>query len=78
MKEVETQSMDASPGNSDGVRNFGGNPAGPIWSPDKAPIGPFTLSFQSIITSNPTKPVALTHAGDGTGQSFYHRTTRCY
>ena len=62
--------MDASPGNSDGVRNFGGNPAGPIWSPDKAPIGPFTLSFQSIITSNLTKPVALTHAGDGSGRLF--------
>jgi uncharacterized repeat protein (TIGR01451 family) len=61
---------DSSPGNSDGARNFGGSPAGPIWSPDKAPIGPLTLGFQSIITSGLTDPVAITHAPDNTGRIF--------
>ncbi len=61
---------DSDGGASNGVRNFGGSPAGPIWSPDKAPIGPLTLTFQSLITSGLTEPVALTDAGDGSGRLF--------
>jgi uncharacterized repeat protein (TIGR01451 family) len=62
----------ASGGASDGIRNFGGNPAGPVWSADKAPLGPFSFSSNSfpILISGLTNPVALTHAGDGTGRLF--------
>jgi uncharacterized repeat protein (TIGR01451 family) len=62
-------------GTSDGVRNFGGSPAGPIWSPDKAPLGPLDQSpstdfFQQIINTGLTSPVAITTPPDGTNRLF--------
>ncbi|MCI0447606.1 PQQ-dependent sugar dehydrogenase, partial [bacterium] len=62
-------------GTSDGVRNFGGSPAGPIWSPDKAPLGPLDQNppsdfFQPLITSDLSSPVAITTPPDGTNRLF--------
>jgi uncharacterized repeat protein (TIGR01451 family) len=62
-------------GTSDGVRNFGGSPAGPIWSPDKTPLGPLDQNppsdfFQSLITSGLSSPVAITTPPDGTNRLF--------
>lgn len=62
-------------GTSDGVRNFGGSPAGPIWSPDKAPLGPLDQSpstdfFQPLVNSGLSNPVAITTPPDGTSRLF--------
>jgi uncharacterized repeat protein (TIGR01451 family) len=73
--EASGNVINDSSGTSDGVRNFGGSPAGPIWSPDKAPLGPLDQSpvsdfFQPIITNGLSDPVAITTAGDGTNRLF--------
>ena len=60
----------SSGGSSNGTRNFGGDPAGPEWSTDLPPFGgPSVIAFQEIATGL-ANPVAITHAGDGSGRLF--------
>jgi glucose/arabinose dehydrogenase len=55
---------DSSGGGSQGVRRFGGNPAGPEWAADGGPLeGARRVALQSVISSL-TRPVAIANAGD--------------
>ncbi|HSP07186.1 MAG TPA: PQQ-dependent sugar dehydrogenase, partial [Acidobacteriota bacterium] len=62
-------------GASGGVRRFGGSPAGPVWSADKAPLGGIAVNFTPVITTGLTEPVAITNAGDGTNRLFITEQT---
>ena len=65
----------ATGGASDGIRNFGGSPAGPVWSADKAPLAPLGIGFSPLVTSGLSQPVAITTAGDNSGRIFITEQT---
>ncbi len=55
----------ASGGGSPGVRRFGGNPAGPAWASDGAPLeSARRVALQKVI-SGLSRPVAMANSGDG-------------
>ncbi len=57
-------------GPSNGTRRFGGSPDGPEWSTDTPPFGgPMGIALQPVVTAG-ANPVAITHAGDGSGRLF--------
>ena len=56
---------DASGGGSHGVRRYGGNPAGPEWSSDSAPLDNVRRVALKETISSLTRPVAIANAGDG-------------
>lgn len=59
-----TDSSGASGGPSNGVRNFGGAPAGPEWSTETPPLNsPVGIAIETILTGL-TAPVAVTNAND--------------
>jgi glucose/arabinose dehydrogenase len=53
----------AAGGPSDGVRRYGGNPAGPDWSTDTPFAAPVSLIFDTLATGLDA-PSFVTHAGD--------------
>ncbi len=67
--DVITDSSQAPGGPSHGARDFGGAPAGPAWSTDTPPLDHPAVALLAIATSL-AKPVAIAHAGDGSGRLF--------
>lgn len=68
--------LDSAPGGaSNGSRNFGGLPAGPAWSADKAPLSGIAVDFVPIVSTGLSQPVAITSAGDGSGRLFITEQT---
>ncbi|HEY3204475.1 MAG TPA: PQQ-dependent sugar dehydrogenase [Thermoanaerobaculia bacterium] len=63
-------SSGASGGPSDGVRNFGGSPAGPEWASTPAPLGGNPTVSLSLVTGSVSLPVHVANAGDGSGRLF--------
>jgi glucose/arabinose dehydrogenase len=57
-------------GPSHGIRRFGGAPSRPLWSTDAAPLGGASLLALEPIATGLSNPVALAHAGDGSGRLF--------
>jgi glucose/arabinose dehydrogenase len=55
---------DASGGGSQGARQYGGNPAGPEWSSDAAPLDTSRRVALEQMVTGLTRPVAIAHAGD--------------
>ena len=67
---VINDSSGAVGGPSSGTRSFGGSPAGPEWSPDTPPFGGAgAIALDEVATGLP-RPVAIAHAGDGSGRLF--------
>jgi glucose/arabinose dehydrogenase len=56
---------DVSGGNSHGTRMFGGNPAGPEWSADGAPLDSARRVTLEEVVTGAGRPVAIANAGDG-------------
>jgi glucose/arabinose dehydrogenase len=68
--DANGDSSGASGGPSNGERRFGGSPAGPEWSHDVAPLGAVPALALVPVATGLANPVAVTHAGDGSGRLF--------
>jgi glucose/arabinose dehydrogenase len=55
---------DSSAGGSHGLRRYGGNPAGPQWSSDNAPLESARRAALQQVISGLTRPVGIVSAGD--------------
>ena len=55
---------DASGGGSHGARQFGGSPAGPVWSSEAAPLDTARRVVLEPVITGLARPVAIAHAGD--------------
>ncbi len=69
--DLIANSSGAAGGPSDGQRQFGGSPAGPVWAlSEVAPLGGAPAITLTAVTTAVSSPVQVTHAGDGSGRLF--------
>ncbi len=61
---------DAAGGPSDGVRHFGGSPAGPEWTSASAPLGGAPAIMFTPLPGSVSSPMQVANAGDGSGRLF--------
>ena len=68
--DIVNDSSFVAGGPSHGVRKFGGDPAGPLWTTDTPwNFGTLAITLQSVATGF-TSPVGIYSANDGTGRLF--------
>ena len=63
-------SSGAAGGPSDGVRAFGGSPAGPEWTSAVAPLGGLPAITLTGLPGNVSSPMFVANANDGSGRLF--------